>query len=326
LIFLHPGERKAKRLSAAISESRNRGEKLGVARLDLNSRIAEKIEEAELDPDQAALLDKLLGKDYEVITADERLDKIAADFVEHRTTRWESGKIMVVCIDKITCARMYQRIIPRWKAKAAQVRAAGEAKRADAVAIADEAARAMLLEEAAKLKAQADWLDETIIEIIISEAQNEVADFKKWGFDIIPHRALIKQGFETPDGKRVDVEEAFSLPHSKGECSRRDSRGSISRPRDLSTGMGWPVGPYEARKRAVRLARASLIVFVPTGIMRIPAVGRAALFKVTDPSRRERPLADRWKRDNAEGLPGHERRVGLLVSRVTLAQVIQIKR
>ncbi len=32
----------------------NRGEKLGVARLDLNSRIAEKIEEAELDPDQTA--------------------------------------------------------------------------------------------------------------------------------------------------------------------------------------------------------------------------------------------------------------------------------
>ena len=50
-------------------------------------RIAEKIEEAELDPDQAALLDKLLGKDYEVITADERLDKIAADFVEHCATR-----------------------------------------------------------------------------------------------------------------------------------------------------------------------------------------------------------------------------------------------
>ena len=101
----------------------NRGEKLGIARLDLNDRIAEKIEEAELDPDQAALLDKLLGKDYEVITADERLDKIAADFVEHCATRWESGKSMFVCIDKITCARMYQRIMPRWQAKAAQVRA-----------------------------------------------------------------------------------------------------------------------------------------------------------------------------------------------------------
>jgi type I restriction enzyme, R subunit len=93
----------------------NRGEKLGVARPDLNSTIAAKIEEAELDADQTALLEKLLGKDYEIITADERLDKIAADFVEHCATRWESGKSMLVCIDKITCARMYQRIIQLWR-------------------------------------------------------------------------------------------------------------------------------------------------------------------------------------------------------------------
>ncbi|EDZ45460.1 HsdR [Rhodobacterales bacterium Y4I] len=91
----------------------NRGEKLSVAKTDLNERIAEKIDEAELDPDQAALLDKLLGKDYEVITADERLDKIAADFVDHCATRWESGKSLFVCIDKITCARMHQMIVPR---------------------------------------------------------------------------------------------------------------------------------------------------------------------------------------------------------------------
>ena len=58
----------------------NRGEKLGIARLDLNDRIAAKIEEAELDPDQTSLLEKLLGKDYEVVTADDRLDKLADDF------------------------------------------------------------------------------------------------------------------------------------------------------------------------------------------------------------------------------------------------------
>jgi type I restriction enzyme R subunit len=190
----------------------NRGEKLGVARLDLNDRIAAKIEEAELDPDQAALLDKLLGKDYEVHTADERLDKIAADLVEHCATRWESGKSMLICIDKITCARMHQRIIPLWRAKAAEVRAVCEAKRAEAAAIADETERAALFEAASRLEAQANWLDETIIEIIISEAQNEVADFKKWSFDIIPHRALMKQGFETGDGQRVDVETAFKTP------------------------------------------------------------------------------------------------------------------
>jgi type I restriction enzyme R subunit len=190
----------------------NRGEKLGVAHLDLNDRIAAKIEEAELDPDQAALLDKLLGKDYEVITACARLDKIADDFVEHCTARWEAGKALFVCIDKITCGRMHQRIIPRWKAKAAAVRAASAAKAAEAAAAADEAARTALRAQATALEMQADWLDETVVEIIISEAQNEVGDFAKWGFDIIPHRALMKKGFETASGERVDVETAFKTP------------------------------------------------------------------------------------------------------------------
>ena len=190
----------------------NRGEKLGVARIDLNDRIAAKIEEAELDPDQEALLEKLLGKNYEVITADERLEKIADDFVEHCATRWESGKSMLVCIDKITCARMLQLIVPRWQAKTASVRAAAEVKLAEAQAAGDKTRRAALEEEAKYLAAQADWLDETIVEIIISEAQNEVKDFAKWGFDIIPHRALMKQGFQTADGKPMDVEFAFKNP------------------------------------------------------------------------------------------------------------------
>ena len=192
----------------------NQGEKLGVARTDLNDRIAAKIEDAELDPDQEALLHKLLGQDYEVITADERLAKIAADFVEHCATRWESGKSMLVCVDKITCARMLQLIQSLWKTRAAAVRASAEAKQAESEAAGHGAISAELEEEAQQLAAQAAWLDETIVEIIISEAQNEVKDFVKWGFDIIPHRALMKQGFGTADGKRVDVETAFKDPEN----------------------------------------------------------------------------------------------------------------
>jgi type I restriction enzyme, R subunit len=175
----------------------NRGEKLGLERLDLNDRIADAIAQADLDPDKEALLEKLLGRDYEVITADDRLNRIAADFVEHCSMRWESGKSMLVCIDKITCARMHQRIIPLWQAKLAQVKAMAAAE-TDA-------------EKRLKLQAKAHWMEETIIEIIISEAQNEVADFRKWGFDIIPHRARMKQGFEVGE-KRVDVETAFKNP------------------------------------------------------------------------------------------------------------------
>ena len=157
-------------------------------------------------------MDKMLGQDYEVVTADERLDKIAADFVEHCATRWQSGKSMLVCIDKITCARVLKLIVPRWQAKASAVRAKADAKRVEAQAASDKTSRVVFEEEAQRLAAQAAWLDETIVEIIISEAQNEVRDFAKWGFNIIPHRARMKQGFDTDDGQGVDVETAFKDP------------------------------------------------------------------------------------------------------------------
>ena len=190
----------------------NRGEKLGIARLDLNDRIADAIEKTDLDPDQQALLEKLLGKDYEVITADDRLDKLAEDFVEHCSTRWQTGKSMVVCIDKITCARMFQRIEPRWKEKLARIQALIPGKEAESAAATDADNRERLTAEIDVLRSQAQWMESTIIEIVISEAQNEARDFQKWGFDIIPRRMVMKTGFQTPDGKRVPVEKAFKDP------------------------------------------------------------------------------------------------------------------
>ncbi len=190
----------------------NRGEKLGIARLDLNDRIAAKIEEAELDPDQTALLEKLLGQDYEIITADDRLDKLADDFVEHCSARWETGKSMLICIDKVTCARMLQRIEPRWRAKLMGVKALILEKEAELSAASDVDERKRLVKSLEWLRGQAEWMESTIIEIIISEAQNEGRDFARWGIDIRPHRMRMKTGFETPDGKRVGVDDAFKDP------------------------------------------------------------------------------------------------------------------
>ena len=190
----------------------NRGEKLGLARLDLNERIADAVEKAELDSDQAASLERLLGKDYEVVTANERLARIAADFVEHCSTRWESGKAMLVCIDKITCARMLMLVAPLWQAKAVAVRSEAERKLGEIAAAADDETRQRLHAQRDRLLAKAAGLDETLVGLIVSEGQGEVAAFKAWGFDIIPHRARMKQGFETADGKRIDVETAFKNP------------------------------------------------------------------------------------------------------------------
>ena len=187
----------------------NRGEKLGIARLDLNDRIADAIDQADLDMDQTASLEKLLGQDYEVITADDRLDKVADDFVDHCGTRWESGKAMLVCIDKITCGRMFQRIQPRWDAKVALLKALIPQVEAELAAESDPDETERLSKRLEQLRGQANWMESTILEIIISEAQNEVRDFAKWGVDIIPHRVVMKTGFETPDGKRVGIEDAF---------------------------------------------------------------------------------------------------------------------
>src|SRR5439155_5008118 len=125
---------------------------------------------------------------------------------------FEDSKSMLVCIDKITCGRMYQRIFPRWQAKLAKVKALIPQKEAEFAVRVEEGQRDAAEKELVWLRGQAESLEETIVEIIISEGQNEVADFKKWGVDIIPHRALMKQGFETADGKRVDVESAFKNP------------------------------------------------------------------------------------------------------------------
>ena len=190
----------------------NRGEKLGIARLDLNDRIADAVEKADLDPDQQALLEKLLGKNYEVITADDRLDKLAKYFIEHYSTRWQTGKSMLICIDKITCARMFQRIEPRWRAKLVRLQDRIPEAEAELAAATDPDVRERLVGQLESLRRQAQWMDSTMIEIVISEAQNEPRDFRKWGFDIIPHRVVMKTGFETPGGKRVTVEDAFKDP------------------------------------------------------------------------------------------------------------------
>jgi type I restriction enzyme R subunit len=83
-----------------------RGEKLGVAIGDLNERIAGKLEELETDDiDVAQRLERELKRDYHIITADKRLDQVARDFVRHYSTAWETGKGMLVCIDKVRCSR-----------------------------------------------------------------------------------------------------------------------------------------------------------------------------------------------------------------------------
>lgn len=172
-----------------------RGEKLGISTSDLNQRFAEKIEEFEIDDiDTSEKLERELQRDYHIITAEKRLRQIAEDFVDHYSVRWDSGKVMFVCIDKITCVRMYNFIQEYWQKKIAQLEK-GLRK------IHDE-------QEHLHRERQIAWMKETLAAVIVSEEQGEVAKFEKWDLDILPHRQLIKEGFQIESG-RIDLETAF---------------------------------------------------------------------------------------------------------------------
>ena len=99
-----------------------RGEKLGVATDGLNERIAEKLDEFEADDvDVEQRLERELKRDYHIITAPDRLDAVARDFVSHYTTAWESGKAMLIAIDKITAVRMHGLIEKHWRDRVRQL-------------------------------------------------------------------------------------------------------------------------------------------------------------------------------------------------------------
>jgi len=179
----------------------NRGEKLHLTTTDINDKIATKLQDLQLDVDQEALLEKELGRDYHILTAEKRLDAIAQDMVTHYTTRWESGKAMLVCIDKITTVRMYNLVEKYWDQQVKDTEQAISTSTND--------------QESIFLQRKLEWLKETEIAVVISEEQNEVARFREWELDIQPHRKKIKDGYETPDGKRIEIDLAFKDPEHK---------------------------------------------------------------------------------------------------------------
>ena len=173
-----------------------RGDKLNITSEGLNERLAEAIAKAEIDDaDVAAKLENELKREYHVVTAQERLEHIAQDFVEHYATNWETGKAMYVAIDKITAVRMFELIRERWLAHADALEREFSVARDD---------QDLLIRQR-----QVAWMQETKMAVVVSDEQGEVDRFKKWGLNILSHRKLMKDGFLLDDGSRLDVDTAF---------------------------------------------------------------------------------------------------------------------
>ncbi len=152
----------------------NRGEKiLKLDNPEINERILDAIAKADLDVAQQEKLENEFAKEIHILTTENRLRSIAKDFVQHYSDIWTSGKAMFVCLNKVTCVRMYNYVQEYWQE---EIKLVEERMHSSSQQVAQELSR--------KLK----WMKETEMSVVISQEQNEIQTFKKWGLDIMPHR------------------------------------------------------------------------------------------------------------------------------------------
>jgi type I site-specific restriction-modification system R (restriction) subunit len=182
----------------------NRTPELHLDNPDLNDDIYALIEEAELSDEGEEKLQKELGKQYHLITRDDRLETVAKDIVTHFLGRGFQGKAMVVSIDKATALKMHAKVQKHWMAE--KERVAGEIAKLDALKRqrSDEE-----LTTLAELKARLDVLTKTDMAVIVSGEQNEIAKMAAKGIDIVPHRKRMNE--EKLDEKFKDPKDDLSI-------------------------------------------------------------------------------------------------------------------
>ena len=157
----------------------NRGEKIEDLRNpDITDKILDAIENADIDPDQQDKLEAEFAKEIHLLTAEPRLRSIAKDFVRHYSDLWTSGKAMFVCLNKVTCVRMYDYVQEYWDKE---------------IELLTKRLKDATQQEAQELERKIKWMRETEMAVVISQEQNEIQTFDKWKLDIKTHRTKMEK-------------------------------------------------------------------------------------------------------------------------------------
>ena len=157
----------------------NRGEKIeDLHNPEITEQILDAIEAADLDVDQQDKLEEEFAKEIHLLIAEPRLESIARDFVNHYSDLWTSGKAMFVCLNKVTCVRMYNYVQEYWKEEIKKLKAK---------------IKTATQQEAQELRRKLKWMQETEMAVVISQEQNEIQTFKEWDLDIKPHREKMEK-------------------------------------------------------------------------------------------------------------------------------------
>jgi type I restriction enzyme R subunit len=172
----------------------NRVPEVQLTNEELNEDMQRLLEEAELDDAQEAMLAREFSREYQVITRDDRLERVAEDIVDHFINRGYLGKAMVVSIDKLITVQMYDKVQKHWQHALEDLRAR---------------LTAASPEERDALEAKIAFMEETDMAVVISQEQGEVQKFREKGLDIVPHRRRMMT--EDLDEKFKDPADPFRL-------------------------------------------------------------------------------------------------------------------
>jgi len=157
---------------------------------DLNEQMAAIIEDADLDDDQQTKLERTFKNEYQLITREDRLERIGEDIVAHYMGRGVLAKAMVISIDKATAVRTFDKVQNHWKVAIEKLR--------KEVAAADPM-------DKPELEQRLKYFEETDMAVVVSQSQNEIEEFKKKGLDIATHRKrFVKEDLETKFKKDDD--------------------------------------------------------------------------------------------------------------------------
>src|SRR6266566_1117369 len=168
----------------------NRIPELQLTNPNLTDAMAEIIDSAELDEGQEEKIEREFAREYQLITREDRLERIAEDIVAHFMGRGVLAKAMVISIDKATAVRMYDKVQKHWKAAIERLQ-----KELNAADPADKP----------DLEKRLRFFQETDMAVVVSQSQNEIEEFKKKGLDIGTHRKrMVKEDLEKKFKKSDD--------------------------------------------------------------------------------------------------------------------------
>lgn len=182
----------------------NRTPELQLVNADLNEDLYGVIEAADLDGEEEKKLERELGRQYHIITRDDRLETIARDIVRHFLGRGFMGKAIAISIDKATTLRMHDKVQRYWNEETERVRALVDQ-------LPPNPSELDPTEEAEELRQRLHILTTTDMAVIVSAAQNEIADMAALGLDIEPHRRRLTTSEPPLDARFKDPTDPLRL-------------------------------------------------------------------------------------------------------------------